>query len=147
MDSIFEHKDERQMALARGMVDDIYDQFLHLVAKGRDMDVARVSDIAQGRIWSGAAAKKNGLVDEIGGLDEAITEAADLAGLGDNYQVEDIPVPLNFKDQLSAMIGAHTSVHVKNPVAKIEENVNRVAAEVEKTGVFARLPFFTMGRW
>jgi protease IV len=146
MYSVFEHKDERQMALARGMVDGIYDQFLHIVAKGRDMDVDHVSMIAQGHIWSGLAANRNGLADGIGGLDEAITRAADLANLGDNYEVEDIPVSLSLGDALGALLGTHAQA-ANTPATRVLENLNRMSAEVERTNVFARLPFFTTGRF
>jgi protease-4 len=58
-----------------------YRQFISGVAKGRDLPADKVEQIAQGRVWSGAAAKKLGLVDDLGGLHEAIASAAELAGL------------------------------------------------------------------
>ena len=60
-----------------------YDQFLSVVADGRGMTVEAVDDIAQGRIWTGQKAQEIGLVDELGGLDLAITIAAELAELED----------------------------------------------------------------
>lgn len=58
-----------------------YEQFINLVARGREMDLLDVEEIAQGRIWSGAVAHELGLIDELGGLDSAISTAAELAGL------------------------------------------------------------------
>ena len=57
------------------------DRFIELVARGRDMGTGAVSEIAAGRVWSGRQASERGLVDELGGLQEAITAAGELAGL------------------------------------------------------------------
>ncbi len=58
-----------------------YTQFVNLVARGRDMSPDAVDAIAQGRIWTGDAALELGLVDELGGLQTALEQAAHLAGL------------------------------------------------------------------
>jgi protease-4 len=63
-----------------------YQQFIDVVSTGRNLQPAAVEAIAQGRVWSGADALGNKLVDKLGGLDEAIASAAKLASL-DNYQV------------------------------------------------------------
>ncbi|MDQ7051097.1 MAG: signal peptide peptidase SppA [Enterobacterales bacterium] len=63
-----------------------YDNFLSLVAKGRDMTIEQVDNIAQGRVWSGAKALEIGLVDKLGTLNDAIESAAKLANLED-YKV------------------------------------------------------------
>ena len=62
------------------------DQFLAVVADGRQMTTENVDEIAQGRVWTGAKALELGLVDEIGGLDEAIQAAAELAAITD-YEI------------------------------------------------------------
>jgi protease-4 len=64
-----------------------YQQFIGLVAESRDLDLQQVDAVAQGQVWSGTSARGNGLVDEIGGLDQAIRAAAGLAKLED-YQVD-----------------------------------------------------------
>ena len=60
-----------------------YDQFLAVVAEGRNMTPEAVNEIAQGRVWTGTKALELGLVDEIGGLDEAIQATAELADITD----------------------------------------------------------------
>jgi len=60
-----------------------YDDFLSGVALNREMTKEAVDAIAQGRIWTGADALANGLVDEFGELDDAIAAAAELAGLAE----------------------------------------------------------------
>lgn len=62
-------------------VDDIYLDFITKVAEGRGMTPAEVDSIGQGRVWAGTDAKKIGLVDEFGGLNEAINYAAEMAGI------------------------------------------------------------------
>ncbi|GFR77302.1 protease 4 [Elysia marginata] len=69
-------------------IDHIYDRFLSKVAKGRGLKVTYVDSIAQGRVWTGEQGKKIGLVDEIGGVDDAIEMAAD--GLSD-YSIVNYP--------------------------------------------------------
>jgi protease IV len=146
MYSLFKSKDDRQMALAHGMVDGIYERFLGVVATGRKMDVDAVAKIAQGRVWSGASALSNGLVDELGGLEAAISEAANLANLGDNYHYEEISVPLNFDDIMNEFIGAHVTT-ARVPYSSLEKTLVRIQSQIERAHVFARLPFFMQGRW
>lgn len=84
------HKDilspERAMtseerAIIQVMVDDIYSQFVAVVAEGRKMDVEQVRKLADGRIFTGNQAKQLGLVDELGNMYDAIDGAAALAGI------------------------------------------------------------------
>ncbi len=58
-----------------------YQQFIETVASGRDLSVEQVDAIAQGRVWTGSKALEIGLIDEIGGLQDAVSSAAELAGL------------------------------------------------------------------
>ncbi|HZP13395.1 MAG TPA: signal peptide peptidase SppA [Nevskiaceae bacterium] len=72
-------------------VDYGYQTFINGVASGRDMNVEDVDKIARGRVWSGAQARKLGLVDEIGSLDDAIASAAKMAGLEEgHYQLQEL---------------------------------------------------------
>jgi len=66
---------------------DIYDRFINFVAESRSQSYEEIKAIAGGRVWIATSAKKIGLIDEIGGIDDAITYAADMAELED-YQVE-----------------------------------------------------------
>jgi protease-4 len=65
-----------------------YGRFIGHVAKSRKQEVKAIDAIAQGRVWSGADAKRLGLVDQLGGFHDAIVLAAKLAKLDDNYDVE-----------------------------------------------------------
>lgn len=93
-------------------VDNGYQQFITHVAHNRDMSVAAVNAIAQGRVWSGEQAKKIGLVDTFGNLQDAIAEAAKLAKLGPNYSVRYIERPLSFTDRLLISIANNNNVRL-----------------------------------
>jgi protease-4 len=69
-----------QLAINKG-----YQEFIQLVATNRNMTLAQVDSIAQGRVWSGKKAKELGLVDELGNLTDAVVAAAELANL-DQYE-------------------------------------------------------------
>ncbi len=68
-------------ALIQRSVEGTYGRFLALVSQARGLPVARVNEIAQGRVWDGGSARQLGLVDRFGGIDDAIAEAARLAKL------------------------------------------------------------------
>jgi protease-4 len=68
-------------AIMQEITDQIYDQFVQAVAEGRKLSVDKVRELATGQLYTGVQAKELGLVDELGGLNEAIDLAADLAGI------------------------------------------------------------------
>ena len=83
-------------------IDSIYQQFLELAAEGRQKSVEEVHEIAQGRVWVGSDAMDHGLVDRLGGLEDAIASAAELAQL-DDYRVTYHQQEQGFKFSLSAV--------------------------------------------
>jgi len=93
-----EHKDmgspardltETETQLLQAMVDDVYEQFVAVVAVGRGMDPARVREIADGRVFTGRQALDLSLVDALGNFYDAIDTAAELAGIGSGYSVKE----------------------------------------------------------
>lgn len=72
-------KDEKE--LLQGVINDVNNQFVRAVAEGRNLKVEDVAKIADGRIFTGAQAREQGLVDELGGLTDAIDLSARLAGI------------------------------------------------------------------
>ena len=77
-----------------------YQQFLKVVADGRNMSTSEVDKVAQGRVWTGTDAVKLGLVDSIGNLKDAIGKAAELANLKDDFDTIEIKVELSSKQQM-----------------------------------------------
>jgi len=88
--SIFEPITDSFYKVTKEGVEQVYNTFVKKVAAGRKMSFAQVDSIAQGRIWTGKEALKNGLVDELGNLDDAIAAAAQLAEV-DDYRVRNYP--------------------------------------------------------
>ncbi len=70
-------------AILQGMVDSFYGQFVHVVAEGRRLPEERVRELADGRVYTGVDAKKVGLVDEVGYLEDAVQMAMDLSNIKD----------------------------------------------------------------
>ena len=89
-----------ELDVIQNSVKDVYDTFIKHVSNGRGISVAEVDKISQGRVWSGVDALEIGLVDEIGGLEEAIASAAELSDL-DDYRVISLP---NKKDEFEELI-------------------------------------------
>jgi len=82
-----------ERAMVEREIQAVYRQFLRVVAEGRNLDVEKVHEIAQGRIWTGVDAKGNGLVDEIGGFSDAVRRAKREAGLPDDAPTELVVLP------------------------------------------------------
>lgn len=92
-------------AIIQAEIDKVYDDFITKVADGRKLTKQQVDDLAQGRVYSGIEAKKLGLIDEFGGLEDAIKFAAEKASLTD-YRTVNLP---EMKDPLDDVISALTS--------------------------------------
>ena len=89
-------------AIIQAITDEAYGQFVTAVAEGRGLDVAQVKELATGQVYTGQQAKELGLVDVLGGLNEAIEEAEKLAGIEDARVVEFEP---SFLEQLMSTPG------------------------------------------
>jgi len=72
-----------------------YQYFIRIVAKQRHMTLEQVDDLAQGRVWTGAQAASNRLIDRVGGFEAALTRAKILAKLDPHepVQIEELPTP------------------------------------------------------
>jgi protease-4 len=84
-------------------VEHIYRKFLQLVSQARELPVAELDAIAQGRVFTGTKAKSHGLVDNIGLLKDALDAAAGLAGL-EQYDTKEVERDLNFQEQLARQL-------------------------------------------
>lgn len=132
--------------ILQASVEEFYEIFLKRVADGRDMTRDQVHEVAQGRVWTGEKALALGLVDEMGGLDEALATAAEMAGLAKYRQVKypKIKEPLEqllegFSDADQAKVAAQRAVadnlNTIFPYFDFVKDVARVK------GVQARLPY------
>ena len=91
--------DPRAGQMIQTMVDQGYEQFIQIVADARPLDIEAVEKVAGGRVWSGEDAYKHKLVDELGGLDEALAAAKTLAGLK-KVEVQLMEEELDFSDRM-----------------------------------------------
>ena len=84
-----------ELAQLNDAVGELYANFTAKVAQGRHLDPAQTEAMARGRVWSGVAAKRGGLVDEVGGLERAIQAARDCAGIkeGEGHHLALYPSP------------------------------------------------------
>jgi protease-4 len=90
--SIARPRTDAELALVQRSIDAVYDAFLDRVARARNLPLDSVRSIAEGRVWAGEDALALGLVDELGDLQDAITHAAELAGLEeDSYALLEVP--------------------------------------------------------
>jgi protease IV len=96
-----------QRAKISQQMDRIYDDFITRVARGRDLPPARVREIARGRVWTGAQALGLGLVDQLGGLEEAIAKARQLAKIPNDARIrlKRFPAPMSPWEALSEAFG------------------------------------------
>ncbi len=101
--------------IVQSNIENGYQRFLNLVARGRDMTPDAVDKIAQGRVWSGETAKELGLVDQLGGLQDAIASAAEKAGLED-YQVQYVEKPLTPREQFIQQLSDNISLEVSSGI-------------------------------
>ena len=98
--SIMRPMSPKVLELMQRNVEEFYTVFVNRVAKGRGLKYDFVDSIARGRVWTGRDALKLGLVDALGGLDDAISIAADSAGIK-NYTVIDYPANESIMEELS----------------------------------------------
>jgi len=137
--SQFKDLETEERAYIQQMIEDIYSTFVNHVAEGRDMTFDEVDAIGQGRVWSGTNAIKNGLVDKIGGLDDAIKIAVEKAKL-DKYRVVDYPKQ---KEPLQKIMDELKNVktnYIKSEIGELKSFYEMYQSLSNMKGVQARLP-------
>jgi len=131
-----------ERAIWQKKTDKIYEGFTAKAAEGRKMPVEKLRSIASGRVWSGTQAKERGLVDVIGGFDDAVRIAAQRAGVGDDYKIKFYPKQKTFLAQW--LQGLEENAKVKMLRQELGDNY-RTVQELKKIkqmqGAQARLPF------
>jgi protease-4 len=140
---------DEELAVFQKGVDWMYSQFIAKVSEGRKLPLARVEEIAQGRVWSGTDAKRIGLVDEIGGLDAAIRYAGRQVNLGDHPRIAEYPTTKNLSEAIAEAFGkyAPTSLHLAQPTGLVGQITEEIQSELswlsalnDSQGVYARMP-------
>ncbi len=148
LDTITRPKTPAELARIQSIVDLIYEKFLTIVADSRNMSKEQVEEIAQGRVWSGKEAKNIGLVDEIGGLNQAIAAAAELAKLGDDWQTKEYPKQRRWEEIfVEKLIGARYKA-ANTPLDPLTVQLQNLKEDLEilrnfndPMGAYTRLPW------
>ncbi|MDV7140220.1 signal peptide peptidase SppA [Maribacter sp. TH_r10] len=143
--SVFEPMTDNFRNVVQHGIEEIYETFLDRVAKGRNITVAQADSLAQGRVWSGTDAKRLGLVDELGNLDDAIAAAAELAEIN-TYGIKKYPkYKSGFERFMEDMSAAKSEIGKSIIKEEIGEETYGILEEMksamEQKGIQARMPF------
>jgi protease-4 len=143
--SLFEPMSDEFREFVKEGIESTYQTFLGKISEGRNITIARADSLAQGRVWSGAQARELGLVDELGGLEDAVKAAALLANV-DSYSVRKYPKYKSSFERFMEDFGG-TSILNKEEIIRREIGTEiyglykEVKSVMEQKGFQARLPF------
>jgi protease-4 len=130
-----------EAGIIQNSVKDVYGTFTSKVAEGRKISIDSVDAIGQGRVWTGTHALNIGLVDELGGIDEAIAEAASMAELSE-FSISEYPKQ---KDPLETFFGSTKQLMVKSlgleELSILGKTVNSLQNMKGKDKIQARIPY------
>ena len=137
--------DGAETAYVQQSVEHIYDEFTSIVAEGRELRKTYVDSIAQGRVWAGADAIKIGLVDEIGGIEDALNRAAfevDGSASYDNFYIVRYPAAMTpLESLLSSFQDVKTPLVFGGTPFEAVERAFSSLKDAESGKVYARLPY------
>jgi protease-4 len=150
--SIGRTKTEEEMELLRRMSLKFYNDFIETVAMGREMESAAVRQHAEGHVWSAQAALDRNLIDELGGLNAAVQYAADLAGIGDDFQLRELPRGKTLEESLTEILAeartpalplgsGRNSGQLDGMLQQVTEELHRLRSLNDPYGQYAILPY------
>ncbi|MDJ0703166.1 MAG: signal peptide peptidase SppA [Leptolyngbyaceae cyanobacterium MO_188.B28] len=149
IDTISRPQTSKELALQQAVVDDLYDRFITMVAESRQIAREKVDDIAQGRVWTGVDAKEIGLVDELGGLNDAVSAAAEQAEL-EQWRIEEYPKPRTLEEQIFENLFGQLISHLPMGADPLTQEFQRLREELaviqlltDPRGLYTRLSFTT----
>ena len=150
--SISKPKSEAQLAMIQTYLQEFYDEWTTSVAFHREQEVDAIRAVAGGRVWSGEQAVELGLVDALGGLQDAIAHAAEMAELGEGFAVYDYPRKLSPDEALSHALGLQRALasaaasnrsrspsvsEIQNWLQEVEQHLSLLS---DPGGAYAYLP-------
>jgi len=140
--SLFRPMNRYEKEVMQMSIEQVYGDFVDKVASGRKMKSESVDSIGQGRVWSGTSSQTIGLIDEIGGLDDAVKGAADLAGI-ETYSIRELPVIEDPYTRLISQLGGELRMRfLKNELGDSFRIYDILQEIKEVKGIQARLPYF-----
>ena len=136
----FRPLEEKEKEALKSMIEDIYSDFTQKVADGRGMTQANVDSIGQGRVWTGINAKEIGLVDEIGGLNDAIAFAVKTSNLED-YRLDEMPAQEDPFEKMMKELSSEVRIQILGEdIGKAEHYYRNIKSVISTRGVYTRLP-------
>jgi protease-4 len=140
--SLFKPMTPFETEVMQQSIENVYDNFIDRVSIGRSMSYGEVDSIGQGRVWSGTDAKKIGLVDEIGGLNDAIMSAASLAGLTE-YSIKELPEKEDTYSRLMKQLGGEVRLNIMRKELGVSYKLyNEFVGLKNYSGIQLRIPYF-----
>ena len=136
--SLFSAWDDRTRDKVRASMQSIYDLFLKRVSEGRDLPVDKVATFAEGRLFAGEEAKNLGMIDQVGGIEDAIKLAKELAKVPDDTPVDLVGAPPTFLEALGGDDASGESGESAQLIAA--EAARRAAADTAMAPWIARVP-------
>lgn len=132
---------DQERAIIQREVELNYDSFIEKAAQGRNTDPENILNVASGRIWPGSTALNNGLVDVLGGFNDALELAASAAEI-DEYRVVYYPAQKTFIEELVEDFGAQAKVKLFGGEFAFFKPYEEIFEQIEKyRGIQARLPY------
>ena len=137
--------DSDKRKIEQKFVEQIYTKFMNIVSDGRNMSIAQVDSIAQGRVWTGTQGVQVGIVDEIGGIEDAIKYAANLVNASDYYVVEYPRVKTQMELMMESFAGSGEGTLLKKIFGK--KNVSQaeqILKDIEENNgvkTYVRMPY------
>ena len=132
---------EGEKEILQNYINNGYELFVKRCADGRGMSTEAIKKIAEGRVWTGAAAKELGLVDELGGLDKALEIAAQKAEV-DSYSVINFPSPENpILSLLNNSKEDYIQGQISNTMGEYYDYIKFIQNMKDMDHIQARMPF------
>lgn len=129
-----------QRAVIQKSIENVYSSFVNKVAKGRNMNFEEVDAIGQGRVWTGNQALEIGLVDTIGGLEDAIAAAAKRVDLSD-YRVMSLPVQKDAFTKMLEDLSGESAVFFDQKLGIFSKYAKQLRNIENQDFIQARMPF------
>jgi protease IV len=151
LDTVSRPQTADELKIQQSYVDNLYSRFTKIVADGRKVSQPQINEVAQGRVWTGEDAIAAKLVDQLGGLNDAIALAAKTANLSE-YSVEELPRVPSLEEQLFTGLfgGGGVSTQLpwnKDPLTdallKVREELTLLETLNDPNDTYMRLPFTT----
>jgi len=140
--SLFRGMNSQEQMIYQQHIDRTYDEFVSRVSNGRGIEKEKVDEMGQGHVYVGKDALALNLVDYIGGLPEAIEEAAKLASLQD-YEIKEYPKAEDpYTKLLKSLSGDIKSKLIKKELGELSKYYDDINELRSLTGIQARLPYF-----